>query len=370
MLSICAGLLLTGCDAPEPPPTAERTVAVPTQPVPTEPVAPEEAAAARAALQRGLQKYQSRQIEQALTDLEEATRLDPNNAEAFYWLGRIRVVPSSLEASYSRAIEAFQQALRLQPDLMGAYQGLGLAHYFLAQYDQAKRVFLTFLQNPGEAVDDLMLAESHHFVGAIFNNEGDSKQALDHLEKATQLNPSFADTPYQMGLAYADLDQPEHAMEALLRATALAPSHLHAHFRLSRLYRQIGDREQAGRHQEIHRLLNELTDNISRKFSQDMATRLRLLTELTTLYPENFTARFQHAQLLLENRRAPEAAMLLDALIHDHPAFADAYVLSSRLALRMGQRNKAVQLLGKLQEQHPERTAATLPPDLRSLVQQ
>lgn len=316
-----------------------------------------------------MQLFSARRVEDAVTALEEATRLDPTSVEAFYWLGRCRVVRSK-QASYSRATDAFQEALRLDPAHVEAHWGLGLSGFLTASYEQSELHFREFLRRADDVdrIDERMLAEANHFVGTILVFDRRCEEALPFLREAERLHPEFADTPFQYGVAMEDLGRYPEAIEALLRATRIDPDHLPAHFRLSRVYQRLGDEDNARREREIHRLLNELTDNISLKASQDLRTQMRLLSELTALYPENHKARLRHAQLLVQNNRAADGDLVLDALLRDHPEQVEPYLYRAELQRRLRNPTMVQSVLSSLLANHPELPRDTIPAPLQPFL--
>jgi len=73
--------------------------------------------------------YEDRSIQ----DLDEAIRLDPNNAAAF----RNRGVVNTRRQHYDRAIQDFDEAIRLNPNVAAAFSGRAFALRFVGQYERA-----------------------------------------------------------------------------------------------------------------------------------------------------------------------------------------------------------------------------------------
>jgi membrane associated rhomboid family serine protease len=85
---------------------------------------------AKAALQRG-------QAQQAISQLQEAIKQQPNSAEAHYLLGKACLIQGQAD----RAITAFQEALRLNPKYAEADVGLGAAYLSKGMKQEADEAF-------------------------------------------------------------------------------------------------------------------------------------------------------------------------------------------------------------------------------------
>jgi tetratricopeptide (TPR) repeat protein len=325
-----------------------------------------EVEAARTAVAHGRTLFAARDFAGARSAFALATQKDPRSAEAFFWAGRAYVVTTT-GMSYSRAIEDFERALALDPQLVQAHWGLGLAHFNLAHNEAAEREFTAYLAAAGPDEPAPMLAEAHHFLGVLAGSAGAVDQALAQFAAAEKLNPTWADVPFERGRVLETAGRTAEAVASFEAATRLEPNHLPAHFRLSRLLRGLGREADALREEKIHRVLNELTDNMTGRATRDPENRLALYGELAALDPGNRPARLEYARALIELRRTAEAELALDDLLRDAPDLGDAYVARARLALERGQKEKAAELVAALAKRAPA-AVASLPEPLKSLL--
>ncbi len=315
----------------------------------------------------GQRLFRERKTTEARAAFQASAEADPGRAEAFYLLGHCYVV-HSVGMSYSRAIESFHRALQLDPDYLPCHWGIGYAAYGLSDYETARLHFEKVTSGEDPRLRTEQRGEALHFLGVMDLNEGRAQQAVRHFLEAKKIYPDFADTRYQLGLAEEALQKEEEAVRAYEEALVIHPSHAACHHRLASLYRRLGQPEKAARAEHIHELLNKLTDNISTRFLKDLDTRLELQRELIRIQPENHVVRIEHAKLLLEARQALEAARVLDSLISDMPEVADAYVLRAVIALRMGDRTKAKDLIERLLRSRPEYPREKLPEAVLELL--
>ena len=272
--------------------------------------------------------------------------------------------------SYSLAIESFTRALELDPALVEAHWGLGVAQMGYSHAAEAEREFEAFLAGATDAQPAPMRGEAEHFLGVLARERGDLDGALAHHERAERLHPTFADAPYERGLTLEAAGRDEDAIAAYQRALELDPNHLPSHFRLARLDRKLGREADATREERIHRVLNLLSDDLSGRTVRAPERRLDLWGELAGLDPKNLRARLEYARALIELRRDGEAELALDELLRETPRLPEAYVLRGELALRSGDSKKAAEAMTALAGALPGFSPAGLPPALRAVFPQ
>jgi protein O-mannosyl-transferase len=109
--------------------------------------------------------------------------------------GQIKLgLTQARQGNFERAVEHFEQAVRLAPESAAAFNNLGLAKRQLRQVADAKSNFLRAIElNP-------QLASAHFSLGEILLAEGDFSGAKTHFSAAYRLNP-------QDGEAKAQLDR-------------------------------------------------------------------------------------------------------------------------------------------------------------------
>ena len=87
--------------------------------------------------ERGLQLARTAQWRAAIEPLRRATELDAANAAAFYYLGDAYNHTDALGA----ALEAFEAAVRLQPDNWRALKGVGIVLDRMRRPELRERIF-------------------------------------------------------------------------------------------------------------------------------------------------------------------------------------------------------------------------------------
>ncbi len=146
-----------------------------------------------------LQKY-----DEALAAYEQAIRLDPNDALAYYYKGR--------------ALDAYQQARQLDPNLPFAHINKGAALRDLKRYDEELAAYEQAIRL------DPNYAAAYHYKGVALHNLKRYDEALVAYEQAIRLDPNDAFAYHYKGVALDELKRYEEALTALDQAIRLDPN--------------------------------------------------------------------------------------------------------------------------------------------------
>ena len=144
--------------------------------------------------------------------LQLSRKIDPNNPETYYLIGRsyyqkgkLGIIPiekllALLKQDFqSKAIRNFEKAVSLRPDFPEAYYYLGRAH----------------LKKEGTA----------HF-----------QQAVQTFQKLLEMHPGFRDTKFQLAIAFHDLKQYDRALQTLNEYYNEHPDDGRPFIEMSRIY--------------------------------------------------------------------------------------------------------------------------------------
>ena len=116
-------------------------------------------------------------------------------AEGMYRLGRY----FEGQARHERAIAAYRQALKLDPLLVEAYNGLGMALAAQRRYDEAIREFQAAVTLAPHA------AHLHNNLGYAYLLSGAAEEAVKALEEARRLDPAHEKSRENLRIAQAKL---------------------------------------------------------------------------------------------------------------------------------------------------------------------
>ncbi len=159
---------------------------------------------------RGLKRSQ-----EALAAYEQAIRLDPSYALAYYNKGN--ALRDLLH--YQEALAAYEQAIHLNPNYALAYYNKGNALYDLERYQEALAAFEQAIHL------DPNFAAAYNGKGNALRNLLYYQEALAAFEQAIHLNPNYAGVHYNKGNALRDLERYQEALAAYEQAIHLNPNY-------------------------------------------------------------------------------------------------------------------------------------------------
>lgn len=121
------------------------------------------------------------------------------------------------QGKYEEAIQAFDEAIRLDPDYAAAWNNKGYSFFMVGRFEDAIYCSDEAIRlDPGDAV-------AYYYKGMSLAVFGRFDEALDCYDMAIDLNPSNADAWLNKGLALGDLGRHEEAIQAFDKAIELDP---------------------------------------------------------------------------------------------------------------------------------------------------
>jgi Flp pilus assembly protein TadD len=169
----------------------------------------------------------------------EVTAESPNDAEAWYLLGRTKYN----ENRFAEAITSFEHVLALRSKDVQAEDNLGLSQQGLGHTEQAKAAFQTAIDWQRDKPTD---AQPYLNLGTLLTDQGDLSGAIQQLSKAAALAPGNPKVHEELGRALQAKGDMEEAQSQLEMAVKLAPNAAALHFKLGQIYhhRGLNDRAQ------------------------------------------------------------------------------------------------------------------------------
>lgn len=117
-----------------------------------------------------------------------------------------------------KALQAYNKALRLNPENPSVYASRGAAYFFLGEYELAEQDFNKVLQiNPHQA--DVYTA-----LGSALAAQGKYEESLPALERGVILQPNKAEGWFALGGVYFMLQQYEQAVQYYSQVLQLRPA--------------------------------------------------------------------------------------------------------------------------------------------------
>jgi len=166
--------------------------------------------------QLGLMKFRSQDYPGAISSLNRVIALDPNNSEAYYYIG----LAQKEQKAYPEALTALQKAAELAPDKADRHFWVGILHAQLKQDDQAEAALLK----------SLALDSTGTFAGVAYRQVGFYRllqkqydKAIEYLDSSIKLNDKDVQAWVWLGQAYQNSGNRGRALDSYRRALALDP---------------------------------------------------------------------------------------------------------------------------------------------------
>jgi tetratricopeptide (TPR) repeat protein len=177
----------------------------------------------------------SKQSQCVLDVYKEILTLAPESAEADMLAGEALDDMKNNEGS----TKMFRAAVKANPREPNAHFGLGYLLWTQKQYPEAASEFQAELANDRDHVQAMVyLADAD-----IQMNRMDDAKPL--LEKVVKASPEIGLGHLDLGIVYSEAERNEEAMRELSLAAKLMPDDVNVHWRLGRLYRALGKRDEA-----------------------------------------------------------------------------------------------------------------------------
>ncbi len=234
----------------------------------------------------GMVLYAHEQYEYAAPCFERAHAFDPGEGRWSYYLGRAQL----FLARYDQAAASFRETLRLRPGYLPAEMRLAQT---LLDADRRAEALALYQELERRHPDT---AEIHYGLGRIHAARGDTGPAVTHLARACELAPTFGG----------------------------------GHFALARVYRGLGEKENAARHLALYQ---------KHKLGWPILTD-PLLADITALRNSS-TDHLRRGIELAEQGQLKEAAEEHEAAVEIDRTAVQAHVNLIRLYGQLGEPSRA-----------------------------
>jgi tetratricopeptide (TPR) repeat protein len=233
------------------------------------------------------------------------------------------------ERGYFEQAEAFfQQALKDDPQSAEALYGLGSAYLQQQKTNDARECFERVLQLHGSYPGTWPNAWNN--LGILAAREGHSDLAIEHFERALEIDPDHSVALQNLGSAYRQKKDWPQAKRVLEKALTLNPDDPEANYSLAMVYAQTNDANRA--YEYLQKALLARPD-----------------------YPEALN---NLGILYLRSERPQEAKQSFADSIQRAPGYDQAYLNLARVYSIEGNREKAKAILLELLKQHPDHVQA------------
>jgi tetratricopeptide (TPR) repeat protein len=251
---------------------------------------------------------------------QEVVRLLPHEPDAWFQLGNL----AYNARSFVQAQDFFQEALKRNPDLLEALNGLGLSLAARGQADEAIEEFKVALRLvPSYSAARVNLA-------VVLANRGELPAAMAEYRTALQLETNNVAARINLAKLLAGQGKPDEAVVLFKEALNLKPDEPVANFNFANAL--VGQ----GRHAEAIPCYQaairskpdfaEARFNLALEFARvgNFAEALPQLAEVVRLQPDFINARFNYGVALAKQQRYAEAAKQFQETLQRQPDHAAA----------------------------------------------
>jgi tetratricopeptide (TPR) repeat protein len=171
-----------------------------------------------------------KQHEASMRTVDRILKQDPQNAEAYFMFGlNFEELGDTL-----RAINSYQQAVELDPDILDAWISLGQLHAGLGN-DIAARFFDNAIRvAPQEP-------QVYFAKAAYLSDQNRLQEALEVYDELIRISPQFTAAYFNSGLLYLDLDSLDRARQMFDMAVKVDPAYVKAYYYRAVSREMMGD---------------------------------------------------------------------------------------------------------------------------------
>lgn len=164
------------------------------------------------AMNQGVVLATQKQYVEAVQQLERATSIDPQNAEAFYNLAIVHMEMRKFE----RAKEDLTRAISVVPSSAAYQEKLGTVLIEVKDWNGARKA----LEKAVELEPSLFKA--YYKLGQVLEELDDQQSALQRYTQSIENGPRFLPAYNALGSLYADLGYSDHAVQVAQSALKVA----------------------------------------------------------------------------------------------------------------------------------------------------
>ena len=193
----------------------------------------------------------SKQTQKVLDIYQQILTIDPDSAEADMIAGEALDEMKDNEGS----TRMFRAAVKADPKLPNVHFGLGYLLWTQKQYPEAAVEFQAELANEPNHEQSLL------YLGDALIQLNRPAEAVPYLKRAVEIRPEFGLAHLDLGIVAMDAEQNDEALRELTFAVKQMPDDVNVHWRLARLYRSMGMKDEAKAEFDKASSLNKAADD-------------------------------------------------------------------------------------------------------------
>jgi len=150
----------------------------------------------------GVSFYNQREFSKAIQAYQKVIELDPTYVEAYNNLGVLYQTIGDVE----RAFESYQKSTKINPRYEKGYNNLGILLLLKGRNEEALEAFQKVLTINSNNI------ESHINLGILLKKKGEWEKAIESYRRALAIDPLHKETHYNIALLYEQLENSDLAI--------------------------------------------------------------------------------------------------------------------------------------------------------------
>ncbi|MFQ5790759.1 MAG: tetratricopeptide repeat protein [Acidobacteriota bacterium] len=284
--------------------------------------------------------------QRAIEEYRAVLRLDPDNCEGLYRLGRLSMGRGDDET----AIRAFEQIAKGQPGELRALLPLGVLYARNERLREALDTLKRALALDGNSY------EVHHYLGVTYGKLSQWEIAFRHLDRALEINPRHVPSIHEKAMLYSQRDELSTALELFLIALEAAPDDPMLHFGIGEIYAYQNAPGKAEKefqealriNPKLHPAYHHYGRLLLRAGRYEEA--VEKLTRAVELDPRHAESHDQLAQAHEALHQTEKARQHYHQAIELDPLLANAFLHYGNFLMRRGDRREGQELLRQFHE--------------------
>jgi len=268
----------------------------------------------------GFALAQAGQRARAMDAYREALRLEPSYPLAHNYYGRVLADMGQ----HDQAAAEYEQALRLLPRFAEASNNLGLTRVEQGQFDHAREAFATALRlNPS-------FVQARNNLAIVYARQGDYAHAIAEFEEVVRQTPASAESQMNLASALADAGRKQDALAHFETAARLGGDPIKVHQTWGGVLMDLGNMPEAAAHfrtvlgiePQFAPALHDLGRALA--LSGRLEEGLQALQVAVQIQPDDADYHHDFGAALARSGRIPEAIAEMRLALRINPAHAEA----------------------------------------------
>ncbi len=215
--------------------------------------------AATNALSSGMALFQKKRYSEAIASFKQATAYKPELVDAYNYMGMTYLKQNKNK----EAIAAYKMSLKVDRNQDTVNTNLGNIYFSEERYGEAESAYKNAARiNPSSTLAPYSLAQ-------IYLKTDRYSDAEAQFKKVQRMTPTDGNTYFALGQTYNKMGRYDEAVSQLEQAVSLKKDFAYAYSELGTAYLQMGDRNKA---QEQLDILKDLDTNLANSLQSDLKT--------------------------------------------------------------------------------------------------